>query len=108
MTVPEQDRKPQRDWWRNPWKLIGAAFLAYYLIYASVTNDGEGLPGALLLVLLGFGVYQFIRWSARKGDKIGKRYLQRCPWCKSEIRRDAVVCRFCSRDIPPDNDPAPA
>lgn len=45
---------------------------------------------ALLLVAgLLFGVWSF-----------GRASLRECPECRSEIPRDARVCRFCTTDLP--------
>ena len=26
---------------------------------------------------------------------------RKCPWCAEDIRQEAIVCRFCSRDVAP-------
>jgi hypothetical protein len=36
----------------------------------------------------------------------GKR-VRACPWCAEEILADAVICRFCGRDIQPADMPPP-
>jgi hypothetical protein len=30
-----------------------------------------------------------------------EREGRKCPYCAETVRTDAVVCRFCSRDLPP-------
>ena len=29
-------------------------------------------------------------------------FKRRCPYCRERIRRDAVVCRFCGRELTPE------
>ncbi len=30
---------------------------------------------------------------------------QRCPYCQEAIYANAIVCRYCRRDLPPDSPP---
>jgi hypothetical protein len=29
-----------------------------------------------------------------------------CPFCKEKIIHDAIVCRYCTRDLPPEEEPS--
>jgi hypothetical protein len=49
---------------------------------------------AILLVLaLIYGLVRFVLWAAR-GRTVS------CPFCAERIKPAAIVCRFCSREIP--------
>jgi rRNA maturation endonuclease Nob1 len=48
-----------------------------------------------VLLIIGIGVYLF----GKKGDLFASR--RKCPHCAEWIKAEAVVCRYCGRDVPP-------
>lgn len=75
------------------WAVCGliTAFVAGFKGY----ND---LERTILVILgpLGLLVSVFMPSQSRRTDT-GR--WQRCPYCKSVIRRGALVCRYCRRDL---------
>ena len=65
-----------------------------------------GVAELLILILvcggpLVVGAIAFIIWwvnRSRKTDSSGPT-MKKCPYCAEEIRAEAVVCRYCHRDL---------
>jgi hypothetical protein len=58
------------------------------------SKDRAGLAYGLFLGWIGVIILAFL--PARKGDKFVE-----CPFCKESIRRDALVCPHCQREVRP-------
>src|SRR5579875_3851878 len=58
------------------------------------SKDRAGLAYGLFLGWIGVIILAFL--PPRQGDKFVE-----CPFCKESIRRDAVVCSHCQREIRP-------
>lgn len=62
-------------------RLLGTDFELFYVMQAALA--------LLLVACLLFGI-----------SHLGRARRQECPECRSEIPREARVCRFCTTDLP--------
>jgi hypothetical protein len=71
------------------WLAVAVAAIAVGV--ASGAKAAVGFVGGLILGVLG-GMLLYVVLRIR---------LKECPFCYELIRKRAVVCRYCRRDIPP-------
>jgi hypothetical protein len=68
------------------WWLYGVALLPIALIHSLVAEDLKN-PDPV--------------WTAA----MRARTHRQCPFCAEEVKREAVVCKHCARDLPPEAAP---
>ena len=64
------------------WFFIGLIFGVFGLLIALVVSDLRGEQAAL---------------TSQVAEEADSR---KCPYCAERIKREAIVCRFCGRDLP--------
>jgi hypothetical protein len=101
--------------------LLGAAFVLKFPFISVITFGFGGLVGLAAgattpftdmsmwgvasLILAGLSLVGFLGGRRRKqAPALG---LRKCPYCAEAIQPEAVVCRFCGRNLQPTSGPAP-
>ena len=90
-----------------PWTvitvLIGVLGYLYFLpsIIASKTEHESGV--FILNLFLGWTLIGWVIalvWAVSDKPVVPLQETQKCPFCAETIKKEAKVCRFCSRDLP--------
>ena len=75
-----------------------------------MNDQRNGIIGGVL-AMVGGGVLLFVEYTRgglRRSPRVAAADERKCPYCAETIKADAVVCRFCNRDLSPPGGPGPA
>lgn len=73
----------------------GRSFLAFFALSVFVTP----IIGMIVVILM--PATETAKMSVETGSGLGSVGPVPCPYCKEQIRPDAVVCKHCGRDVEP-------
>jgi hypothetical protein len=80
---------------------LGVAVLSLIITSAILGYKGRRSWLAVVLSLLLGPVGILVALSLRSAPPTVASKFRRCPFCASRIRREAIVCAHCRRDLPP-------
>ena len=78
--------------------VVVAFLLCEWLVPGLIANFAVPELVTRLAVFAGF-VVGLLAASLRNRGALPRQPEARCPWCKSSVPSDAVVCRHCTRDM---------
>ena len=91
--------------------------LAIWIILAMVgfyigNNKGRGSEGFFLGLILGplgllIAIFMKPKAKSLEGTALIPGTTRKCPFCAELVKREAVICKHCQRDLPPEADLIP-
>jgi hypothetical protein len=92
--------------------VVAAWFFACCFVAAIASGRGRSAFGYFLLSLVLSPIFGLIvvlvvgpNRTLLEDQQLRNGTSRRCPFCAETVRQEAIVCRFCGRDLP---DPEPA
>jgi len=90
------------------WKKLGFYLFCFGNIFGIFINTQNSfialsIFSSIIGILIFFGILNIKKNGISTWDYLnGKQniYLKKCPFCANDIKKEAILCQFCNRDMP--------